>query len=508
MNRLPHPLWLTVSTICFVWLIRRVARRSSKLPLPPGPPKLPLIGNVHQIGGRRLWELCMEWSLKYNSDIIHLNMAGTSVVVLSSLQVAEALLDKRSSIYSDRPAMPMLELMEWDFLMASQRYGDKWRAQRRLFSQHFNVSASKAIKPRLTTAAHALLRRLLHSPDEFLAHLRLMAGEVIIPLTYGIPVQHVNDPYISLAEEAIKHGAQAAASGTFLVDFLPILKYVPAWMPGAGFQKVAQRGREYSHAMRNIAFEESKRRMNSGDILPSFTGDALRDIDAGDHSYDEDTVRDVAAIMYAAGADTTVSVLATFFLAMLANPDAQEKAQREIDEVGGDLSDFGDNREGMTYVSALVKEVLRWRPATPFAMPHSIIVEDEYSGYRIPAKSVVFPNVWAILHDGKVYGPDPSAFRPERFLCADGKLNTAVPDPQAGFGFGRRICPGRHLAEESIWIAVVSILAVFDIKKKPGVEPSYEYTQGILSEPLPFECDIRVRAGAQAEARARSLASM
>ncbi|KAJ7622234.1 cytochrome P450 [Roridomyces roridus] len=498
-------LWLTVSTICFVWLLRKGTRRSgSKAPLPPGPSKLPLIGNVLDIRGRRMWEACMEWSRKYDSDVIHLSMAGTSVVVLSSLEAMEALLENRASIYSDRPTIPILELMEWDFLIPTLRYGDEWRTQRRLMNQHVNVSASKAFKPQITQAARALLRRLLDAPDDFPAHIRVMAGEVIIPLAYGLPVVSTNDPYIALAEKAVKHGAQAAAAGTYLVNFLPILKHVPAWMPGAGFQRVAQRGREYSHAMRTVAFEESKRRMGSGELLPCFTANALEAIDTADFAYDENTVRDVAAVMYAGGSDTTVAALATFFLAMLSNPDAQEKAQREIDAVVGPgrLPEFS-SQEALPYVTALVREVLRWKPVAPFAMPHFIGVEDEYSGYRIPAKSFVFPNVWAVLHDENVY-PDPYTFRPERFLTEDGKLDPTIPDPtEVAFGLGRRSCPGRHLAELSIWIAVVSVLAVFDIKKKVGengevVEPSYEYTVGVISEPEPFECSIKPRSEATA----------
>lgn len=70
--------------------------------------------------------------------------------------------------------------------------------------------------------------------------------------------------------------------------------------------------------------------------------------------------------MYAAGADTTVSALSTFFLAMLANPEAQRKAQLEIDSVVGQeiLPDF-DDHESLPYVAALVKEVLRWKVVLP-----------------------------------------------------------------------------------------------------------------------------------------------
>jgi cytochrome P450 len=102
----------------------------------------------------------------------------------------------------------------------------------------------------------------------------------------------------------------------------------------------------------------------------SFVVNALRDLESGDKYYQESTVQNVAAMMYSAGADTTVSALSTFFLAMLANPDAQKKAQLEIDSVvgRGSLPDFGEE-EAMPYVAGVVKEVLRWRNTLPFGSP-------------------------------------------------------------------------------------------------------------------------------------------
>ncbi|KAJ7290617.1 cytochrome P450 [Mycena rebaudengoi] len=490
-------LWAAIAApaLYLTWL--RIAFRR-KLPLPPGPKKLPLLGNLLDMPYARPWEACMEWSKTYDSDIIHLNLAGTSVVVLSSLEATEALLEKRSSIYSDRPPFPMVgDLMGWSFALVFMKYGDEWRTHRRLFNQEFNIGAVPKFHHTERVAAHALLRRLLSNPDGFLSHLRQMVGEVIVSVAYGIDVLPVNDPYVALAEEAAESANGAAVPGRFLVDSIPILKYVPEWFPGADFKRIAREGRLLSQAIREIPFAETKRRMASGDAKSCFAENALREIESGDNYYQESTVQNVAAMMYAAGADTTTAVLCTFILAMLANPNAQKKAQQEIDSVvgRGHFPDFGDKQE-LPYVAALVKEVLRWRNATPFGAPHFLEVEDVYRGYRIPAKSVVFANVWAISHEERTYS-DPDAFKPERFL--NGKFDDPIRDVQSAFGFGRRICPGRHVAASSIWITVVSILAMFDITKEIGedgqpIEPSYEYEGGLIFSPVPFKCVITPRS--------------
>ncbi|KAF9560815.1 cytochrome P450, partial [Agrocybe pediades] len=178
----------------------------------------------------------------------------------------------------------------------------------------------------------------------------------------------------------------------------------------------------------------------------------------------------------------------------------QRKAQAEVERVVGDsrLPDFED-RPAMPYVEAMLLEVMRWAVVTPLGVPHRMVKDDVYGGYRIPAGTTVTANVWAILHDEEIY-PEPFRFNPERFL-KDGKLVFDQPDPTTigAFGFGRRICPGRYLASNSSWIAIVSILAIYDISKAKDeqgntIEPLIEFTDGLVSHPKPFTVSITPRS--------------
>jgi len=240
--------------------------------------------------------------------------------------------------------------------------------------------------------------------------------------------------------------------------------------------------------------------MAAGTAPISFTSTQLSKIR---HPDEEQAVKEVAGAMYASGADTTVSTISYFVLAMLSNPDAQRKAQEEIDSVVGDgrLPNFADEAL-LPYVSSLVKEVFRWIPSGPVAVPRFIEAEDEYYGYHIPAKSIVMVNVWAIFHDESTY-PDSYRFKPDRWLL-DGKPNLAMGDPlDAAFGIGRRVCPGKQFAYSSVWITIASILATFDITKAVDengdiIEPKYEYLSAMITQPLPFKCSITPRS-AEAE---------
>ncbi|KAJ6574328.1 cytochrome P450 [Mycena capillaripes] len=463
--------------------------KRSNLPLPPGPKKRLLVGNVFDLPTIRPWETYMAWSKEYNTDILHLNLAGTSVVILSSTETTEALFEKRSSIYSDRARLPMLmELMGWDF-----NIGDEWRAHRRLFNQGFAPKESIKYQPKQLKATHELLRRVLEEPDDIMAHFRQWATEIIMSVAYGIDVLPSEDPYVSLACEAVKTLSNAGVPGKYLVDSLPILKYVPSWLPGASFKRDAKQWKKLSQRLTDMPFAETKRQMELGIAQSSFTADSLNALKESENNYyTENTVRATAGSMYTGGADTTVSALGSFILGMLANPDAQRKAQAEIDSVTGSkhLPDFQD-QAALPYVSAVVKEILRWNNVGPIAMPHYSSVEDEYQGYRIPANSLVIGNTC-------VY-PDPYVFKPERFLFEDGTPNPAVPSPEAAFGYGRRRCPGRHMANASLFITVASVLAAFDIKKALDengreIEPSYEFDSGFINAPLPFKCSIQPRS--------------
>jgi cytochrome P450 len=164
-----------------------------------------------------------------------------------------------------------------------------------------------------------------------------------------------------------------------------------------------------------------------------------------------------------AAAETISTTLSWWTLAMIAFPEVQRRAQAEIDAVVGHdrLPGFSDAPR-LPYVCATMKEVLRWRPTTAFGVPHVAVKEDWYEGMYIPEGTVCIASLWQCNHDRAVFGEDADEFRPERHLDEHGQL---LPGPvetyQAGhvsFGFGRRICVGKELANESLFINTARIL--------------------------------------------------
>lgn len=155
---------------------------------------------------------------------------------------------------------------------------------------------------------------------------------------------------------------------------------------------------------------------------------------------------------------------------MVTFPEAQRRAQAELDAVVGRdrLPTFSDAPH-LPYIHAIVKETIRWRPVTPLGIPHVATVEDWYEGMYIPKGTACIANIWQCNHDRVVYGDDADDFRPERFLDERGELTSGPMDPNqeghSSYGFGRRNCVGKVLANESLFIYVARTLWAVNLER-------------------------------------------
>ncbi|KII85530.1 hypothetical protein PLICRDRAFT_178586 [Plicaturopsis crispa FD-325 SS-3] len=490
-----------VAILLVAWTYSKYKANPKRLPLPPGPKPLPLVGNIFDIPTEQQWVTYDRWCKEYG-DIIHINILGQSVVILGSSKTTTDLFEKRSAWYSDRIRLTMLnELMGWSFNLAMMRYGEWWRRHRKAFHSHFLPRAIETYRPVQIDETRKFLRRLAETPEDFIHHIRHVFAAMIMKISYGIDVSERNDRYITMAEEAADSVVKAGMPGTYWVDIMPFLKHVPAWVPGAGFQRKAAQWKEVVDEFQDRPYRNVKDALAKGVAQPSLAVTLIENLpNDATRAEEEQIAKSCVAMAYVGGADTTVSAVQSFFLAMASHPAVQRKAQAELDAVVGTgrLPDFSD-RSALPYISALLKEIMRWQPVTPLAAAHRCMVNDEYEGYFIPKGSIVIGNTWAILHDPSVY-PDPEAFKPERFL-KDGKIDPCVRDPttSGAFGFGRRVCPGRHMSDTSLFIVVTSILAVFDIgppRDEAGnpIQLKPEMTSGLISYPAPFQCVITPRS--------------
>ncbi|KAG6908101.1 hypothetical protein DXG01_006138 [Tephrocybe rancida] len=467
-----------------VFILGILARRGmQREPLPPGPRGYPLIGNVLDLPSTKQWLTFTEWGKQYG-EIVSITVFGQPIIVLNSVKIANDMLDKKSNIYCDRPIMQMAgNLVGWKNSLVLLPYGDRFRRFRRMFHTIIGSRASVSQFSHIEELeTRRFLRRVLASPTELATHVQHIAGAIILRISHGYEVKESNDPFVELSDRVMEHFALCTAPGAFLVDVLPILRYVPTWIPGAGFQRKAKEWSANLHEM------------SEGAAPVSLTSSLLEGTNVDQEG--EFDIKWCSASLLLGGADTTVSSNYSFFLAMTLYPEVAKKAQAEIDSVVGNnrLPTFED-RPHLPYVDALSKEVFRWNSVAPLG-----------GGYCISLVSTVFivciatlsdlQTFRGLMRDPEIYD-DPDSFCPDRFIAMEGK--PAELDPRSiCFGFGRRICPGIHLADASVFILCAMSLAVFDISKtvENGVviEPVHENTGGSVSHPKPYKCSIKPRS--------------
>ncbi|KAK1224158.1 hypothetical protein PQX77_012963 [Marasmius sp. AFHP31] len=475
----------------FLALCSLLGRRRHILPLPPGPRGLPLIGNMWDIARSQdlSWIRYWKWAQVYG-DIFQLRILGHRTIVLNSREAMTTLLEKRSYNYSDRPDMHMfldkqLVGTEWGFF--TFRHNDWWRLHRRTVHQRFQPRVMPEYYNIQRTAAESLMGKLAASPANFFDHINNYAGSILLKITYGYTLQEKDDPYMCLVLGAMEGIDKSGSHGFFWVDYFPFLKYVPAWFPGGGFKIKAREWKEANSRLKNEPWNWVKRAIEEGSAEPSFCIRLIErsSITPGDNSVMEDVIKNCAANAFVAGAETTAATLCCFILAMSLHPELQIRAQTEIDSVVGPLGgtlDFSD-RDKLPFVNALIAETLRWHPVAPLGVAHRALIDDEYAGYFIPAGTTIIANAWTALHDEKLYGPDPTAFNPYRFMMGG---REGPPNPELfAFGFGRRICPGRYLAMNSIYLAVSRLIATFTIARPLDdagneITPEIAFADGVV----------------------------
>ncbi|KAK5043558.1 hypothetical protein LTR84_011418 [Exophiala bonariae] len=484
---------INLTTLAFVafaftllWLVSSLSAKRKRLGLPPGPPRLPVIGNLHQAPQEYPWRKYQEWSKQYG-PIFSLQYGLSTIIMLSNHQTAHDLLDKRSNIYSSRPHV----VMGGDCVSKGLRtllmpYGQRWRNHQRLQAAYLNIRVSQSYRVLQDLESKQLMFELLNPDADFSDRFHRYSSSLIFGLAYGRRLTRGDEPEIKAIDQVMENFLYAARVGTWIVDSLPMLNYLPRFL--APWKRLGDR----LHAFESKLYMENMARgRQSGSWNWAKLASGMKE---GQDMSPEELAYDVG-IIYEAGSDTTTMALEVFTLAMLLYPDVMKKGQAEVDAVCGDdrLPSFEDS-EQLPYVHALVKETLRWRPVSAGGIPHAVTQEDEYMGYRIPAGATVIGNHWAIHLDEDVYDK-PLEFNPDRWIDH--------PDlPSAPFGFGRRICTGQHIAKNSLLINIARILWAFDIgykykivngnKERCEVDP-YAFTQGFNSRPSKFEASFKVR---------------
>ncbi|KZT68543.1 cytochrome P450 [Daedalea quercina L-15889] len=320
-----------------------------------GPRPLPLAGNIFQFPRRNIAASLASLSDTYGK-MIYMHIFGREFLILNSAEDAFELFDRRGSRYSDRPRSVMAgELVGKNHAVLFHPYGEDLKKHRRLLHTALESRRQAEYWELQYTVSYKLLAALLKTPDDFMAHLKRSAGAFTMRLAYGYDVSDGpgEDHFVTLAEELARLTAKATKPGRWLVDSFPIrashpvslypplqsrqsaVQHVPTWFPGAGFKIWALNARRITNEFAAAPYLYAKKAAASG--ARSFVSDTVgcmeTELGRPLGTREDEFLKWTSASIYSGGTDTSVAINSSFILLMALYPDAQRRAQAELDSV-------------------------------------------------------------------------------------------------------------------------------------------------------------------------------
>ncbi|XP_059669700.1 desmethyl-deoxy-podophyllotoxin synthase-like [Cornus florida] len=440
--------------------------------LPPGPRKLPLIGNLHQFVGSLPHRGLRDLAMKYG-PLMHLRLGQLSFVVITSAEYAKEVMKTHDIIFASRPCSLATDIISKNDI-AFAPYGDHWRQLRKLcILELLSAKRVQSFRPIREEAISNLIQSIATHTAGSLCNLT----EKIFSMTYNITTKTAvgkkfdgQEEFIGLVRDTIQ------LSGGFTVaDLFPSIKLI-ALITGLK-PRAEETHRKLDKVFDKIIDEHKARKVatQTGDIHGEADQEDLVDVLLRvqeqvnlDIPLDMTTVKAVILDMFIAGVETSSTTLIWAMSEMLKNPRVMEKAQAEVRRVvcqKGNILNEDDLRD-LNYLRLIIKETLRIHTPGALLLPRESRERCEINGYEIPAKTQVIVNAWAIARDPENWS-DPESFQPERFLdsSVDYKGTHFQYTP---FGAGRRICPGMSFGIANIELPLANLLYQFDWKLPDG----------------------------------------
>ncbi|KAF2027348.1 putative O-methylsterigmatocystin oxidoreductase [Setomelanomma holmii] len=489
-----------VFLILYLFISFLYKRNRKGLSAVPGPPGLPIIGNTLQLG-RYPHRKCQEWAAEYG-EVFKVQIGWENWVFLNSPEAVKEIMDKQSAITSGRQPMPVLS----DIISGGKRfllmtYSPPWRKLRAIVHKLLTPKASSVFKPSQEFEAKQLLFDILtdnKNQEEFYLHVRRYTTSVVMTSTYGRRVPSWDCEDVREIYGLMQEFSESATPGAYIAELVPPLGKLPTalqwWRASA--EKKYRRQRDIWMKYWNSLLQQ----VSAGTAPECF----VKQFAEGDYrkqDISETQAAFVAGTMIEAGSETTSSALNSAIKYLAKFPEAQRQAHAELDRIIGDnrIPTF-DDEDALQFIRATVKEVLRIRPVTKIGSPHYTTADVVYKGYVIPKNTIVSLCQYTIHFDTKKWR-SPETFDPSRYLSYPLKAGAyaAAANPNErdhfDFGAGRRICPGMHLAENSLFITIACILWLLEIKPpidENGVEGEVDvsdeaYEEGVNTLPKPYK---------------------
>lgn len=441
-----------------------------KIKLPPSPPKLPIIGNLHQLAGNNPHLSLRSLAQKYG-PLIYLQLGRIPTVVVSSARLAKEVLKTHDLALCSRPQIFSAKHLFYNCTdVAFSPYGAYWRHIRKIcIIELLSAKRVQSFSHVREEEVARLARRVAEShpgTTNLSKLLGLYANDILCRVAFGRDFSQGGE-YDRHGFQKMLEEYQELLGGFSLGDFFPSTEFLHTFTGmKSRLQKTFQRFDKLFDQMLSEHVSPERETEEHKDLV-----DVLLDIQKNESAADmpltTDNVKAIILDMFAAGTDTTFITLDWGMTELLMNPKVLEKAQAEVRGVVGERSVvLESDLHQLDYLKAVIKEILRLHPPAPVLVPRESMEDVTIDGYDILAKTRIFVNAWAIGRDPESW-ENPEKFEPERFIGSTidfkGQDFELIP-----FGAGRRGCPAIIFSTASIELALAQLLHSFDWELPPG----------------------------------------
>ncbi|PRQ54276.1 putative premnaspirodiene oxygenase [Rosa chinensis] len=473
MLQIPYfPLFTSLLILVIVW--KKSKARSGPRKSPPGPWKLPIIGNLHQLAtGNPLPHHALRDLAKKHGPIMHLKLGQLELIIISSSKAAQEVLKTHELTFAQRPLVLAVEVMSFgQASIVFAPYGDFWRELRKLcVLELFSAKRVQSFRSIREEEVSNLIESISTSSN---GPTPINLSEKISSLTNGIVSRAAfgkkckdEKEFTSLLEAAIK-----LAAGFDIPDLFPSLKFL-GFVTGTipAMKKMRNKLGKILESIINdhkIKIQGNEINNPEEDIVDVL----LKLQESKELEFTTDQIKDVIMDIFSAGSETTATTIEWAMSELMKNPSVMNKAHAELRKLLEGKPKIEEvDVQNLDYLKAVVKETLRLHPPGTL-LPRESRESCEIGGYAFPAKTKVLINEWAIGRDPECW-IDAESFKPERFMHGS-KSNVDFKGFDfefIPFGAGRRICPGMSFGVSIIEVALSQLLYHFDWELGNGIKP-------------------------------------
>ncbi|KAL1334507.1 cytochrome P450 71D8-like [Arachis ipaensis] len=465
--------FIIISFLLSLLLLWHAKKGKSVHKVPPGPWKLPLIGNLHQLAGSSLPHHALRKLANKHGPFMHLQLGQISAVIVSSPNMAREIMKTHDLAFADRPEfLPSKILVYGSADITFSPYGEYWRQMRKICTLELlsskKVQSFSFIREEEVANMVETIRKSTDATINLSKMINNHMSTVVSRAMFG-NISEDHEQFVSFVKEAI-----AVADGFDIADLFPSLKPLHFI---TGFEaKLKKMHVKIDKILEKIIKENESRKLEDRhqeqeEKNENLVEVLLRVLHNGTLStLTKNNVKAVIWDIFAGGTDTSGVVIEWVMSELMRSPRAMKRAQAEIRQA---LKEKQTIREEdvtkLPYLKAVISETMRLHPPVPLLLPRQSREECTIHGYHIPIKTKVMVNAYALGRDPD-YWYDAETFLPERFqetpMDFKGTNFEYIP-----FGAGRRICPGLNFGLANVEFALAMLLYHFNWELPNGIKP-------------------------------------